>query len=63
MFRKNLITPRSQLAQDVTDTFLNKELEKIDPCFGRDLKKISSQIHRINQRNEPKPLGCSGFPV
>jgi len=59
MFRKNLITPRSQLAQDVTDTFLNKELEKIDPCFGRDLKKISSQIHRINQRNEPKQSSAS----
>ena len=53
ILRRNLITLQSDLDKDITDDFLNKELKKIDPCFGRDLKKISNEIHRINRRNNP----------
>lgn len=53
--RKFLTTKNSMLDVEVTDTFLERELEKIGSCSGRDLKNISHAIYRINKMNDTEP--------
>ena len=54
LVRIYLTTKNSVLHEEVNDDFLNKELEKINDCAGRCLKKISRAIGRTNIRNESK---------
>jgi AAA+ superfamily predicted ATPase len=44
IIRKNLSTKNSQISTEVTEDFLIKELEKINPYSGRDLQKLSREI-------------------
>lgn len=52
LVRIYLTTKNSLLDNEVTDDFLNKELEKINDCAGRCLKKVSRSIGRTNRKNE-----------
>jgi len=54
LIRMYLTTENSILDEEVTDDFLNKELEKLNDCAGRCLKKISRAIGRKNRINESK---------
>lgn len=55
--RKHLTTKNSCLNTDVTDEFLNKELEKMGLPSARDLKKLSSMIQRIQKQEDPSANG------
>lgn len=54
LMRMYLTTENSVMDEEVTDDFLNKELEKLNDCAGRCLKKISRAIGRKNRINDPK---------
>lgn len=57
LFRKKLTTTNTHLGADITDIFLDKELEKIGPCSGRNLKLISENIAMMHKgNNEKRPL-------
>jgi AAA+ superfamily predicted ATPase len=53
--RTTLTTKNTSLDAEVTDAFLDKELEKIGSCSGRDLKNISNAIYKISKINERQP--------
>jgi len=53
--RKTLTTKNTSLDTEVTDTFLDIQLEKIGSCSGRDLKNISNAIYKISKINETQP--------
>lgn len=52
ILRRYLTTQNTTIEEQVTDEFLNEQLQKIGSCTGRNLKKVSSVICRINRRNE-----------
>jgi len=54
LLRKNLTTTSTRLDEEVTDAFLDTELEKIGPCSGRDLKQISRDILMMHETNKEK---------
>jgi AAA+ superfamily predicted ATPase len=51
--RRNLTTQHTQIDPEVTDEFLCKELEKMGPCSGRNLKKISNAVCRVQKMDTP----------
>ena len=56
LLRRNLTTPATYLDEEVTDAFLDEELDKIGPCSGRNLKLISLNIlmmHKGNKERRP----------
>jgi AAA+ superfamily predicted ATPase len=60
--RTTLTTQKTELDAEVTDAFLNKELEKMGSCSGRDLKNISSAICRTNKMNFPAASASTNAP-
>lgn len=50
--RDYLASPNTKLDKEVTDDFLNKEVEKIGDSSGRDLENISKVICRTSKMNE-----------
>lgn len=50
LIRKHLTNGKTILDEEVTDDFLDKEIEKIGSCSGRDLEKISGVICRESKR-------------
>ncbi|HSC25227.1 MAG TPA: AAA family ATPase [Candidatus Babeliales bacterium] len=59
ILRRNLSTQNSQINTEITESFLIKELEKINPYSGRDLEKLSKEIlvqSKLNSRNQPYPI-------
>ncbi len=59
ILRRNLSTKNSQMSIEITESFLIKELEKINPCSGRDLEKLSKEIlvqSKLSNKNQPYPI-------
>ena len=59
ILRRNLSTKNSQMNTEITEAFLMKELEKIHPCSGRDLEKLSKEIlvqTKLSNKNQPYPI-------
>jgi len=59
ILRNKLSTKNSQMSAEVTECFLIKELEKINPYSGRDLEKLSKEIlvqSKLNNKNQPYPI-------
>lgn len=57
LFRKHLTSVDICLDKEITDAFLNQELEKIGPCSGRNLKHISLATLMMYKGNkEKRPL-------
>ncbi|HLC06731.1 MAG TPA: AAA family ATPase [Candidatus Babeliales bacterium] len=59
ILRKNLSTKNSQMNAEITESFLIKELEKINPYSGRDLEKLSKEIlvqSKLKNKNQPYPI-------
>jgi AAA+ superfamily predicted ATPase len=54
LLRRNLTTSATYLDEEVTDVFLDEELEKIGPCSGRNLKLISLNILMMHKGNKEK---------
>lgn len=52
IIRKNLNTQNIFIDAEVTDDFLKKELEKLGPCSGRSLQKLSIEIGKIGRMNQ-----------
>jgi len=52
-FRKILTSKNTRINEEVTDEFLDKELEKMGPCTARDLQNIAAVICRINGEKTP----------
>jgi len=46
--RRHLAIEHINFDPEVTDDFLCAELERLGPCFGRQLKKLSRDIYRIH---------------
>ena len=53
LIRRELTTKNTQLDVEITDTFLDKELEKMGICAARDLKNLSNGIHKRSFMTEP----------
>jgi AAA+ superfamily predicted ATPase len=56
LLRKKLTSSDSYLDTEVNDVFLDKELEKLGPCSGRNLKLISQNILMMHKGNKEKPV-------
>lgn len=54
--RRELITKNTMLDGEITNEFLDKELEKMGICSARDLKNISNRIHKISQMTQTTPV-------
>jgi AAA+ superfamily predicted ATPase len=54
LLRKNLTTANTCLDKEVNDVFLDKELEKLGLCSGRNLKLISQNILMMHKGNKEK---------
>jgi hypothetical protein len=55
IIRKNLTTKNNQIAVEVTDDFLNKELEEINTYCWRELERVSNEIlikSKLNDTNK-----------
>lgn len=55
IIRKNLTTKNNEITAEVTDDFLDKELEKINTYSWRELEKVSKEIlikSRLNDTNK-----------
>lgn len=53
LLRTILINKKLQLDEEVTDTFLNEELQRIGSCTGRDLDNISRALGKKIRINNP----------
>jgi|GEM_PF-1905860 len=53
--RNYLTSPNTELDKEVTDDFLNKEVEKMGDSSGRDLENISRIICRTSKMKETNP--------
>jgi AAA+ superfamily predicted ATPase len=49
ILRKYLMASNIPLAPEITDSFLNQELEKMGPCSRSNLKKMSAEILLLNK--------------
>lgn len=63
VLRRNLTSSDTYLDTDVNDVFLDKELEKLGPCSGRNLKLISHNILMMHKGNKEKPLLIKKEPI
>lgn len=53
--RRELTNKNTQLETEITDDFLNKELEKMETCSDRDLKNLSNAIYKRSFMTEAVP--------
>lgn len=54
--RRELTSENTQLETEITDDFLDKELEKMNICSARDLKNLSNAIYKRSFMAEDTPL-------
>lgn len=54
--RRELTTKNTMLGAEITNEFLDKELEKMGICSPRDLRNISNRIHKISQMTKTTPI-------
>jgi AAA+ superfamily predicted ATPase len=54
--RRELTTKNTTLDAEITNEFLDKELEKMGICSARDLKNISNRIHKTTQMAKTTPV-------
>lgn len=54
--RRALTTKNTMLDAEITNEFLDKELERIGICAARDLRNISNQIHKTSQMTKTTPV-------
>jgi AAA+ superfamily predicted ATPase len=54
--RRELTNENTQLDQEITDAFLDKELEKMEICSARDLKNLSNAIYKRTFMTETIPV-------
>ena len=56
LFRQIITSHNMSFDSAVTDTFLDEELAKLGPCFGRNLNKVSKLLFQLQRIDNQEPI-------